>query len=207
MDTTSLPPDDRPPVTGPRRANRGLLWASALAVVVLAIATIVAFTAGDGSDDTERLDKDATQPVDGDLTGTDVTGRALPEVAYETFDGAEVALATGGKPLLVNFWASTCIPCVTEMPDLEAAYQAHGDDVGFLGLQVAEKADDGLDMIATTGITYPVGRDPRGDVIQALGGRALPRTVLVRADGTIAYAHTGILDADEIQALFDEKLG
>ena len=100
MDTTSLPPDDRPPVAGPRRVNRGLLWASALAVVVLAVATIVAFTAGDGGSkagDVQAIDPNGTAPVDGSLTGRDVTGEALPAVSYKTFDGAEVPLSTDGQ--------------------------------------------------------------------------------------------------------------
>jgi cytochrome c biogenesis protein CcmG/thiol:disulfide interchange protein DsbE len=207
MDTTSLPPDDRPPVTGPRRANRGLLWASALAVVVLAIATIVAFTAGDGSDaDKEELDPDATQPVDGTLTGSDPTGQALPAVDYETFEGQTVALATEGRPLVINFWASWCVPCVAEMPALQQTYLANSPAVDFVGLQVSEAADFGRDMVERTGVTYPVGRDPRGDVIEALGGRGLPRTVLVAADGTVAAVHNGEISQEELQALIDETL-
>ena len=99
---------------------------------------------------------------------------------------------------------ASCIPCVTEMPDLERSYRANGDEVAFLGIQVAENAEDGTEMVGKTGITYPVGRDPRGTVFQEFGGVALPRTVLVRADGTIAYVHSGALSADELQAAIDE---
>jgi thiol-disulfide isomerase/thioredoxin len=210
MDTTSLPPDDRPPVDGPRRANRRLLWASALAVVVLSIATIVAFTVGDGTDDgTESLDPNATLPVDGNEldAGTDPTGQALPAVEYQTFEGESATLATDGRPLLINFWAGWCIPCVKEMPALEQAYLANSGEVDFLGLQVSEVAASGQQMIEQTGITYPVGRDPKGSVIQALGGRNLPRTVLVAADGTIVAVHNGELSESEIQAFIDENLG
>ncbi len=212
MDTTSLPPDDRPPVAGPRRVNRGLLWASALAVVVLGIATIVAFTAGDGGStagDVQQIDPNGTQPLglDGLDSGVDVTGQALPDVSYKTFDGADVALTTGGKPLLINFWSSICAPCVKEMPDLEQSYQANGDRVGYLGLQVSELPQFGLKMIEQTGITYPTGRDYPGRVFRAFGGSVLPRTVLVRADGTIAYVHSGALTAAELQQAIDETLG
>jgi len=210
MDTTSLPPDDRPPVAGPRRVNRGLLWASALAVVVLAIATIVAFTAGDGSSnagDVQKIDPNGSQPIDDSLTGQDVTGEHLPDVSYKTFDGAEVPLSTDGKPLLINFWSSTCAPCVKEMPDLEQSYQANGTAVGYLGLQVSERAESGLEMIQKTGVTYPTGRDPSAGVFRAFGGVGLPRTVLVRPDGTIAWVHSGALTGTEIQKAIDENLG
>jgi thiol-disulfide isomerase/thioredoxin len=210
MDTTSLPPDDRPPGAGPRRANRGLLWASALAVVVLAIATIVAFTAGDSgstkASDEESIDPNGTQPIDNSLIGTDVTGEHLPDVTYKTFDDQKVQLATNGRPLVINFWSSQCIPCVTEMPALEQTYQANRSSVDFLGLQVAELAAPGTKMIERTGITYPTGRDTSAAVFRAFGGVGLPRTVIVRADGTIAYVHAGALTEAELQQAIDENL-
>ena len=208
MDTTSLPPDDRPPVARPRRSNRGLLWASALAVVVLAIATIVAFTAGSGSSggDVQAIDPNGTQPFDDSLVGTDVTGQHLPDVSYTTFDDQTVQLATNGRPLLINFWSSICGPCIKEMPDLQQSYQANGSQVDYLGLQVSERAQNGLDMISRTGITYPTGRDVSAEVFRAFGGVGLPRTVIVRADGTIAYVHSGPLTADQIQQAVDEAL-
>lgn len=209
MDTTSLPPDDQPPVAGPRRANRGLLWAAALAVVVLAVATVVAFTAGDGGsngDAVETIDPNGTQPIDDSLIGRDVTGQALPAVSYKTFDGVEVPLSTDGRPLLVNFWSSTCAPCIKEMPDLEQSYQANGAQIGYLGLQVSERAESGLQMIEKTGVTYPTARDPSAAIFRAFGGVGLPRTVLVRADGTIAWVHSGALTAAEIQQAIDETL-
>lgn len=209
METTSLPPDDRPPEAPPRRVNRGLLWAAALAVVVLSVATVVAFMGG-GSDsaskDVERIDPSGTQPVDDSLRGSDVTGEQLPALTYKTFEGADVSLATDGKPLLVNFWSSLCVPCVREMPDLEQSFQTNGTAINYLGLQVAERAQDGLDMIAKTGVTYPTGRDPKAETFRALGGASLPRTVLIRADGTIAWVHTGALSAEQIQQAIDQNL-
>jgi cytochrome c biogenesis protein CcmG/thiol:disulfide interchange protein DsbE len=208
METTSLPPDDRPPEARTRRTNRGLLWAAVLAVVVLAVATIVAFSGGSSTptSDVQRIDPNATLAPEVELTGTDVTGQAIPAVAYKTFDGTTVPLSTGGKPLVLNFWASNCGPCVKEMPDLEQSFQANQGRVGYLGLQVAEAASLGQQMIDRTGATYPVGRDPGGDILQDFGGIALPRTVLVRADGTIAYVHPGPITAAELQQAIDEKL-
>ena len=81
---------------------------------------------------------------------------------------------TGGKPLLINFWSSTCAPCIKEMPDLEQSYQANRDSLGFLGLQVSERAEFGLRMIEQTGITYPTGRDSSAEVFRAFGGVGPP---------------------------------
>jgi thiol-disulfide isomerase/thioredoxin len=172
-------------------------------VVVLAVATIVAFTAGDGSGDVVEVDPNAPFTGADGLSGTDVTGQQLPSVTYETFGGDEVALRTDGKPLLVNFWASTCIPCVKEMPDLERTWQQNRDRVDYLGLQVAENAASGTAMLERTGVTYPTGRDVSGEVLRAFGGVGLPRTVLVEPDGTIAYVHAGLVTADQVQAAID----
>jgi len=210
METTALPPDDRPPEARPRRVNRGLLWAAALAVVVLGIATVIAFVAGDGNSTggaVQKLDPNAEAPVDNGLgDGTDVTGQAVPAITYTTFDGVDVALTTGGKPLVLNFWSSTCTPCIKEMPDLEASFQANGSKVGYLGMQVVDGLDAGQEMIRATGVTYPMGRDTKGKVFQAFGGVVLPRTVMIRADGTIAYVHSGALSAGDLQQAIDEHL-
>jgi thiol-disulfide isomerase/thioredoxin len=212
MDTTSLPPDDRPPEAPPRRVNRGLLWAAALAVVVLAIATAVAFIGGSGDDsaspNVERIDPNGTLPTNqGDLdAGADPSGQRLPALTVETFAGDDLSIATDGKPLLLNFWAAYCGPCVQEMPALDQVYRANSDRVQFLGIDVAERAESGLDMIERTGITYPTARDPRADVFRALGGMNLPRTVLIAADGTVVAVHNGALSATDLQALIDEKL-
>jgi thiol-disulfide isomerase/thioredoxin len=176
-------------------------------VVVLAIATVVAFTAGDGDDDVLRLDPNATDSGRDGLTGTDVTGDQLPTLTYETFAGDTVTLTPDGRPLLVNFWSSICVPCVTEMPALEQVWQANAGAIDLIGIQVAENAGRGEAMVEQTGVTYPVGRDPSGDVFQALGGAQLPRTVIIGADGTVEYVHTGALTADEVQAAVDDALG
>jgi thiol-disulfide isomerase/thioredoxin len=198
MDTTSLPPDDRPPVASPRRTNRGLLWASALAVVVLSIATIVAFTSG-GDDGVQKLGSGTDTPAGGLDGDTDVSGQVLPDLSYTTFDGQTVDLRADGRPLVINFWQASCIPCITEMPDLERFHQADAG-VDLVGLQVLENADDGQDMIAKTGVTYRVGRDPRGTAMAALGGASLPRTLVVAPDGRITWVHAGPVTTDQLQA-------
>lgn len=211
METTELPPEDRPPVAPPRRVSRGLLAAVALATVVLAIATFVAFRADDGSDVT-TLDPNATIPADQPLGGgglgggQDVVGQKLPALDYTLFDGGTAQLATDGTPLVINFWASYCGPCVAEMPAIEQVHQANAGKVEILGLQVMEAAEKGQALVDRTGVTYPLGRDPRGDVVRAFGSVNLPTTVLVKGDGTIVAVHAGELSAAELQALIDQNL-
>lgn len=209
MEASGLPPEDRAPVRSPRRVSRGLIAAVALAAVVLAVATFTAFRSGEGS--TEKLRAGATLPqsplTPNELDASqDLVGETAPDLDYTQFGGGTAALTTGGRPLVVNFWATYCGPCVTEMPAIEQVYRANADRVGVLGLQVQEAEELAQPLIDRTGVTYPLGRDPQGALVRAFGGMNLPTTVLITADGTIAHVHTGAVTADELQALIDEHL-
>jgi len=167
----------------------------------------VAFVAGNGDDGVQKLGPDSGTPVDGLAGDSDVSGQDLPAITYLTFSGKEVPLATDGRPLVVNFWSSKCGPCLAEMPALEQTFTANRDQIDFLGIQVSEAASLGEDFIQETGVTYPMGRDPRGTVFAAFGGFNLPRTALIAADGTIVETHRGELSQSELQALIDEHFG
>jgi thiol-disulfide isomerase/thioredoxin len=167
-------------------------------VLALCAATATYIVLDDGDDDTPAGTIELTP--DGDV-GAD-------GVAFTTFDGAEVPLSTlRGGPTLVNFFASTCVPCVTEMPAFEEVYQEVGDEVAFLGLAVADRPEDAQALVERTGVTYPTAQDPDSAVITALGGSVLPTTVLLDADGEIVATHNGELDADELRALLADELG
>ena len=106
----------------------------------------------------------------------------------------------------MNFFASTCVPCITEMPAFEQVHQDLGASVAFLGLAVTDRPEDALDLVEQTGITYATAQDKDGSVMTALGGSFLPTTVLLAADGTIVATHTGQLTAVELRSLISEKL-
>ena len=126
---------------------------------------------------------------------------------FETFDGATASLDDyQGQPLVLNFFASWCPPCIREMPAFEEAHQTYGDQVAFLGLAVNDTVEDSTAIVEETGITYDLGRDPRGDLIAELGGIAMPTTVLVAADGTILDVHSGELSAAGLETRITEDL-
>ena len=88
-----------------------------------------------------------------------------------------------GSPVVVNFFASTCVPCITEMPALEEVHAEFGDRVEFLGLAVFDRPEEAQRLVEQTGVTYPTAQDKDGTAIEALGGTMLPTTVLLDADG------------------------
>ncbi len=137
-------------------------------------------------------------------TGGDATQRVSDDLHFEEFDGTQRALAEyDGRPLVLNFFASWCPPCVREMPAIEAVHRTLGDDVAFLGLAVNETAEDSQALVEETGITYDTARDPRAEILQALGGVVMPTTFLIDG-GEVVATHAGDITEDELTDLIEE---
>ena len=112
-----------------------------------------------------------------------------------------------GRPAVVNFFASWCVPCVTEMPAVEAVKQELGDEVAFVGVNVQDTVEDATDLVEQTGVTWIILRDPDGELVRAVGGVGMPTTLLLDADGVIVEHRTGALEADELRDLLASSLG
>ena len=115
------------------------------------------------------------------------------QLTFRGFEGEEQSLGSfAGKPLVVNFFASWCAPCVKEMPDFEKLHANHGERVTILGLAV-EGRRPALELVRSTGVTYSVGLD-ENDLLIELGGFAMPTTVFISKDGQILESHSGVIN-------------
>ena len=126
------------------------------------------------------------------------------------FDGSTFHLADHrGKVVVLNFWASWCDPCREEMPALEAAAEAAGDDVVFVGVAAKnDHADDARAFANEFGITYPTGQDTGGDnraygpIQRAYNVIGFPATFIIDPDGNVDSLTMGpIEDLDAIDDL------
>jgi cytochrome c biogenesis protein CcmG, thiol:disulfide interchange protein DsbE len=151
----------------PRVPLRLVLAGTVLALLAAAATVVVLSDSVDvGASGEIQLDPEG-EPADPDT------------VAFTTFDDEVVPLASlRGEPVLVNFFASYCTPCIREMPALEAAHQAVGDRVTFLGLAMQDR---------------PV--------------LVLPTTVLIDADGEVVASHAGELTEEELLDMITDALG
>ena len=114
-----------------------------------------------------------------------------------------------GRPVVVNFWYPSCPPCRAEMPDLEEAFQAHrGQGVEFVGVEelILDTVQDGQDFVDEIGVTYALGADVEGDLIQEYGIVGFPTTVFIDRDQKIVRKWTGILNAEKIDELIGDLL-
>ncbi len=184
--------------------GRDPLSIAALTVIALAIAIfltlgIIKVFGTEKSDAVDVTDALNTTAEDQASTPFEV-GEPVPDADLEMLGGGTTSISDLlGKPLVVNFWSSTCAPCLAEMPDFESVHQELDGQVGFLGVDVTDTAEAGQKMVEQTGVTYPNGRDPRAEVMSSFGGIALPRTVLIDADGNVAAVHSGAMTADELK--------
>jgi len=120
-------------------------------------------------------------------------GTRMPEFTLTTFDGETIASKDlEGKVLLVNFWASWCIPCEQEAAELEQASQLYSDDeVVFLGVDYVDTETEARAYLARFGITYPNGPDLGTRISQAFRIRGVPESYVVAPDGTIVSVKIG----------------
>jgi len=103
-----------------------------------------------------------------------------------------------GKPVLINFFGAWCVPCRAELPLLEQSYRKQGAKVGFVGIDTTDSRTEATDLLSATNVTYPAAYDPRGTLKGSYGVRAMPTTVFVRADGTIADRVAGKLTEETL---------
>ncbi len=112
-----------------------------------------------------------------------------------------------GKPIVLNFFASWCGPCRAELPEFEEVHQATKDDITFVGVSHDTSSQTWRSFIESTPVTFPTVYQPDQQIFDKLEGvPAMPSTVFIAADGTIAYVFKGAMDKEKLQELIDIHL-
>ncbi len=140
------------------------------------------------------------------LTTAPYVGALAPDFTAQTHDGAIFTLsdftAGGGRPVVLNFWATWCPPCRVEMPHFEAAAQLYGDDVAVLGVNQAESADTITAYAGDHGLTYPLLVDEEMTINHLYGILNLPTTVFIDANGIVREVLVGTMS----RAVLEERI-
>lgn len=139
---------------------------------------------------------DAVRDGTGPLRRPWPAGRATPRLAFARHDGGRWSLAdAGGRVVLLNFWASWCEPCRTEMPALELFARRHErDDVLVMAVNHRETDAAIRRFIDEMPVSLPILRDSDGAAARDWGVRVFPTTVIVGRDGLARFSMVGEAD-------------
>ncbi|WP_159884821.1 redoxin domain-containing protein [Paenibacillus puerhi] len=132
-------------------------------------------------------------------------GDAAPEFTAMTLEGEAVALSDyRGQGVMLNFWASWCGPCVSEMPRMNEAYEDDLPGVAVLAVNVGESRGTAAGFVSDHKLTFPILLDPSGEAADSYGLIGLPRTFLIDKQGRIAQIVPGELaSVDQIRELME----
>jgi len=157
------------------RSARLTAQALAVALVVGLLALLVWRVARDSNQGVAQELRDGKHPTAPvfDLARLDGRGRI------------DLASVRGKMPIVLDFWASWCIPCIHESRRLEAARRNYGDRVTFIGVDTKDFSGDARRWQRIHGITYPSVHDGSGNVLSKWGGLPIPRIFFVDRKGKV----------------------
>ena len=153
---------------------------------------------------TEDSHTDSSENTDSGET----TVETAPDFTMTNASGEEVKLSDFfGKPVVLNFWASWCGPCKSEMPHFEDAYQKYGEDINFVIVNLTDGARETVetasDFIEEQGYTFPLYFDTNTEGAVTYGTYSIPVTYFIGADGVPVAQANGALDAETLQKGLD----
>lgn len=161
---------------------------------------VAAACGGGGTGSASESDPaDATPPVDAEDVPESVEDVVLAPLGEDDDQAARLDDLLGEKPIVLNFFASWCQPCIEEMPVFETVHRDLGDEVTFLGLAMMDGEDRAVDIVETTGVTYPTYADPDGSALTFFEGTQMPTTVFLSPEGETLDVHSRALTENQLR--------
>ena len=159
-----------------------LLVAATLPVILLGLLAVVLLTRASFGDDA-------------------IIGNAAPEFSLADLDGNPIHLSElRGRPVIVNFWASWCGPCVEEFPLLREAMERYGPHgLAVVGIVYEDRSEAARDFMRRNGAIWPAAMDPGLRVADAYGIVGVPETFFIGRDGTIVARQIGQFSAASLE--------
>ena len=131
-------------------------------------------------------------------------GQPAPAIAGTTLDGATFDLAgLRGRPVIVNFWGPSCVPCRDEFPLFKQKLAEHAaDGLTIVGVLMADPPGPARDFIAEYGAPWVTVDDPEGSIRAAYRAVARPQSYFIDRDGILRAIQVGEVTADRFEQQF-----
>lgn len=185
-------------------------------------------TGDQNTDDQDTDDRDTgDQNTDDQDTGDQGTEKDDPEESIQVpvagtvpaedftvqdWEGGQVSLSDYyGKPIVVNFWATWCGPCKSELPAFDNAYAAYQDEITFLMVNMTDGYSETVagtkQFIEENGYSFPVYFDTSYEAYQAYGVTAIPMTLFIDANGKLITSQLGAMSESTFEGYLQEYYG
>jgi thiol-disulfide isomerase/thioredoxin len=123
-----------------------------------------------------------------------------PDFSLEALDGETFTLSgLRGKWVLVNFWATWCVPCRAEMPAFQAIYERYGDQLEILAINHSESAEAVAAYRDEMNLSFPLLLNPSDQTLADYKVLGLPITIIVDPDGLLVWQYFGEVDLGEFE--------
>ena len=187
--------------------NRKSLILTAAALLLIIAGALVGYTYLSRGESAPQLsENDGEAAVEGE---DESAPQPAPDFTVYDAEGNEITLSAlmDGKPTVLNFWASWCGPCRSEMPHIQDAYERLGGEVSFVMINMTdgqrETQESAEEYMAESGWTFPIYFDSDYDAAMTYGAYSLPQTYFIDAEGRLIAAARGSMSAEVLQSGID----
>ena len=191
-------------------ASRRIPLLPLVAATALALVAAVGVAMWLGADDESSANGDPSETGPYQLTRAGELPASPADVTLSPLDGGpdrKLGELLGSKPVVLNFFASWCGPCVTEMPAFERVHREVGDRVTFIGIAYQDSDEAARATVERTGVTYPTFGDSGQDAVTYFGGISMPTSVFIDAGGKVVDVHSRALDEDALRSALEDRFG
>jgi peroxiredoxin len=174
-----------------RRMNKlPLLWVGIL--TLLGIGVIVVYGMGFAG----ALTRGSNQTLEHVKAGEQAPDFELASLSGETIRLSDLR----GKPVLVNFWATWCAPCVLEMPNFQKYYENYPGSFEILAVNSGETQEKVAKFVEDMGLTFPIVLDPALKVYALYRFQGYPTSYVIDEEGVIRFRQIGMMDEATLES-------